>query len=366
MFNTARIISEVEQAVASKDEDWRLSTLRRVSDMFLSEQKRVDSSYILSFDVVLFVLSRSIETAARAALAERVADAANPLPELLKSFALDREVEVAAPVLERSLHLDEATLVHAAEIGGMHHLKAIARRPELSEAITDVIVKRGDDEVVEAVAGNEGARFSAGGFDSLFQRAQRSEGVFAAVSDRQDIPVEHFSNMLMLAKARARENLEQDLGPEAMLIVDDVIEGARLTPGDAIDPADIVRRFQASEVYVARRARNRMLQEIDITTWLGKRQTEDVVAGLALMTGCPMALVVHAFFAPDYYPVLFLASAAELSWPTLKTILAQRLARPLPPETIEGAYAAYSRLSPDTARRVLRFVKLRARQAKIG
>ena len=48
---------------------------------------------------------------------------------------------------------------------------AISERPMISPPVTEVIVRRGDRDVVRKVAGNAGAEFSAVGFNGLIRRA---------------------------------------------------------------------------------------------------------------------------------------------------------------------------------------------------
>ena len=50
---------------------------------------------------------------------------------------------------------------------GQNHLLAISERASLSEAVTDVLVDRGDTHVHHALAKNSGARFSESGFAAL-------------------------------------------------------------------------------------------------------------------------------------------------------------------------------------------------------
>ena len=80
------------------------------------------------------------------------------------SSPADDDIEVARPVLTRSERLSEHTLVATANSKSQQHLYAITQRDALSEAVTDILVERGDRDVVHAVVKNRGARFSDAGF----------------------------------------------------------------------------------------------------------------------------------------------------------------------------------------------------------
>jgi uncharacterized protein (DUF2336 family) len=58
-----------------------------------------------------------------------------------------------------------------AETKSQGHLYAISQRATLSEAVTDVLVDRGEQCILRTVAANRGARFSNLGFRKLIERA---------------------------------------------------------------------------------------------------------------------------------------------------------------------------------------------------
>ena len=94
-----------------------------------------------------------------AEFAERLAAVANAPPALVHQLIRADEIVIAGPLLRRSPLIDEPTLIDIARGKGQEHLLAISGRPSLSIGVTDVIIRRGDREVVRSVAGNAGARF---------------------------------------------------------------------------------------------------------------------------------------------------------------------------------------------------------------
>ena len=75
-------------------------------------------------------------------------------------------------MLAQSRRLDETDLVDIAKTKGQAHLFAISGRDGIGEAVTDVLVRRGDPEVVRNVADNRSAKLSDGGFTALVKRAE--------------------------------------------------------------------------------------------------------------------------------------------------------------------------------------------------
>ena len=59
---------------------------------------------------------------------------------------------MASPVLAQAERLDIKTLIECARIKNQEHLLAISRRKKLPEALTEVLVERGDQQVVLSIA----------------------------------------------------------------------------------------------------------------------------------------------------------------------------------------------------------------------
>ena len=112
------------------------------------------------FDDVFGLLIEEIESKARAELSNHLAPVSNAPVKVLRTLANDDDIAVAGPVLKLAPRLPEADLVDVAKTKSQAHLQAISARPALGEAVTDVLVRRGDREVARRVADNRGARIS--------------------------------------------------------------------------------------------------------------------------------------------------------------------------------------------------------------
>src|SRR6185295_8972209 len=129
------------------------------------------SEHVELFDGVLVGLVPHTETTVRADIAERLSSVANAPRNLVGQLAREDEIAIAGPLLRRSPVIDEQALIEIARDKGQAHLMAMTERPALSTDLTDVIVKRGDREVVRRTAGNAGASFSQSGYSALIKRA---------------------------------------------------------------------------------------------------------------------------------------------------------------------------------------------------
>src|SRR4029434_3914183 len=94
---------------------------------------------------------------------------------IVRTLAFDDDVDIACPVLAQSERLDDPTLVENAKAKSQAHLLAISRRSALSTVVTDVLVERGDAEVVVSTVENRRAQFSEAGFARIVQRSEGDE-----------------------------------------------------------------------------------------------------------------------------------------------------------------------------------------------
>lgn len=104
-------------------------------------------------------------------------------------------------MLAESKRLEDADLVEVAKTRGQAHLAAIAGRSNIGEAVTDVLVRRGDHDVVRNVADNQSAKLSEGGFSALVRRAEGDGDLAEKVGQRLDIPPHLFRDLLVRATA---------------------------------------------------------------------------------------------------------------------------------------------------------------------
>ncbi|MFX5914923.1 DUF2336 domain-containing protein, partial [Acinetobacter baumannii] len=80
------------------------------------------------------------------------------------------------------------TLIENARSKSQAHLMAISTRRVLSSAVTDVLVQRGNDEVIQSTVNNPGAEFNERGFTRLVSRAEGDDNLATCVGLRPNIP----------------------------------------------------------------------------------------------------------------------------------------------------------------------------------
>jgi len=76
--------------------------------------------------------------------------------------------------------------------------------------VTDVLVTRGNREVVNSVANNAGARFSGSGFLHMIKRAEGDSILAEQLGLRKDIPRHLFQQLIAKASDDVKKRLEQE------------------------------------------------------------------------------------------------------------------------------------------------------------
>src|ERR1700750_1961927 len=205
---TGNLLDELQSTLAHGTVARRVETLRRVTDLFINGAVDYSGEQIDLFDDVFQCLMHHIENSAKALLANRLAPIDTAPPQTIRTLAFDDLIEVAAPVLSRSERLDDDALIETARNKSQAHLMAISTRRILSGAVTDVLVLRGNDEVIQSTVNNPGAEFSERGFTRLVNRAEGDDDLATCLGMRPTIPRHLYLKLLAKASVTVRERLE--------------------------------------------------------------------------------------------------------------------------------------------------------------
>src|SRR6202051_4555360 len=190
------LIPGLDEIIRNGDPKRLAEAARRIAELFLQGAANLKSDHVDLFDGILIDLVPHTELAARTDLAERLSLLGNAPRALVGQLAREDEILIAGPLLRRSPVIDEAALVEIAAAKGQGHLLAMSERPALSPGLTDVIVRRGDRDVVRRAAGNAGAQFSTSGYSTLIKRAGQDGVLTLAVGQRDDLSAEQLKDLL--------------------------------------------------------------------------------------------------------------------------------------------------------------------------
>jgi uncharacterized protein (DUF2336 family) len=350
------LLDELQTTLAHGTVARRVETLRRVTDLFINGAVDYSDQQIGLFDDVFQCLMEHIETSAKALLASRLAPIDTAPPNTIRVLAFDDLIEVAAPVLSRSERLDDDTLIETARNKSQAHLMAISTRRVLSGAVTDVLVLRGNDDVIHSTVNNPGAEFSERGFTRLIDRAEGDDNLATCVAMRPTIPRHLYLKLLAKASVTVRERLEAANPQQAGEVPTAVREAARLARSA---PSAITRETAIAHALVKSLYEDSRLDEFQVAAFAEAGKFDEANAAIAALANVSVSVAENMMVETRAEGVMILAKVSGMSWSTVKAIINMRDDLSGMAETdLQACKATYERLRPSTAQQVLRFHRM--------
>jgi uncharacterized protein (DUF2336 family) len=258
--------------------------------------------------------------------------------------------------LRESTRLAAADLIEIAHTKSQSHLAAIGGRPQLDEAVTDVLVTKGDASVARIVAGNSGARFSHRGFSTLVVRAEAEVGLAEIVSIRAEMSPRHFRQLLLRATDTVRRRLMAISDPRTHAKIKRIVSQiAREVERAAAAPE---RDYSAAETLVDSMGADTKLLQERLLEFATAMWFEETVVCLAALGELSVSAVETIMTQNDDGGILLLCKGIGLNWPTAQAILSLSSSAGGARATDESS-ARFERVSNSTAERVLRFWRVR-------
>ncbi len=334
----------------------RRELLREVTDLFFMGADAHGPREMALFDEVLLTLSCEMETEVRVELAGRMA-AANQAPTRLIRTLASSDIAVAAPLLARSSALGEADLLDVVSTQGQAHLRVVSSRPDLTHAVSDMIVDRGDDQTLHALLSNDRASLSRAASEQAVDRAADNPALHAAVVNRHDLPVDLLNEMYFVVEARLREAItarNAAIDPEAL---DAALEAGRkrMAARDGALPAD----FAEAEAHVRALNRKGAITPTSLVAFLRHGERTRFLVALCELTEIDFHTARRIVERKDLDALAIVCKAADfdralfLTFAVLILDPGQGMAR------AEEYGRLYMDLPKDAALRTMRFWKMR-------
>jgi uncharacterized protein (DUF2336 family) len=351
MSQALKVIDELESALKFGSAERHNTILKSVTGLFLSGRERINDEITAVFDDVIVRLVDHVESRARVELSMDLAPVVNAPNHVIQRLAADDDIAVAGPVLAQSPQLTDQNLVELAASKGQSHLSKIAERKTLSPQVTDVLVDRGNAEVVTKVAVNSGARLSKTGMSMMVMRAGGDNALTQAMSRRADITPVLFKRLLNYATEEARTRMLAAAGPADREAINHVLtQLANQAGSKTISPKEIAaaQRLVHSFSQDTEHTRSKVLQFAD-----GNRIAE-LVAALSILSGMPIALISRLIRDTEPFGAMAVCRSIGLEWSVAHAVLST-----LPgmdedrEEKIGDLEEQYARLSVASAERLL-------------
>ncbi len=359
MSQSKTFLRDLDDAVSRGTSDSCVRALWHATDLLIAG--RYSDDEIWTFGEVIGRLADEIEVAARAQLAERLARNDVAPVNIIQKLAFDDSIDVAGPVLRESTRLDDNALVANAQTKSQPHLLAISQRTSLDDTVTDVLVTRGNQEVVNSVARNGGARFSGFGFLHMIKRAEGDSILAEQLGLRNDIPRHLFQQLISKASADVKKRLEHER-PEMIDQLQATVTDVTGALQSKLGP--VSRSYYVAKRVVSTQHQHGNLNESSIYDYARSHKIDEVTIGLSLLCSLPGDVIERALMDKNREMVLVLTKALGFSWPTTMALLFLGAKdHRITAQDLDDMEREFSRLNLETSRSVLKFYQTRKNTA---
>jgi uncharacterized protein (DUF2336 family) len=229
----------------------------------------------------------------------------------------------------------------------------MSERATLSPDLTEIIVRRGDRDVVRRAAGNAGAQFSPTGYSALIKRASRDGVLTLTVGQRDDLSDQRLRDLLEGSADIVRRRLLEVVKPGRQAAITRAISEI----SGVVEVVESRRDFAPAQRAILALHRAGGLNEAALFGFAKAYKYEEAVAALSAMSGVKIATLDHLIAGDRYDPILIVGKSIDLEWATVRALILLRLgpSRVASPADIESARVNFARLMPSTAERVVGF-----------
>ncbi|MDO8380437.1 DUF2336 domain-containing protein [Phenylobacterium sp.] len=124
------------------------------------------------------------------------------------ALKLAKDVEsISLPMLSSSPVFTDEDLAEIVRLGGPVRQVVIAKRPRVSQTVTNALVEYGVERAVEAACANDNADFADRALAKVIERFEKSERVLAAVAYRNVLPLAVTEKLIDLVSEEVRDHL---------------------------------------------------------------------------------------------------------------------------------------------------------------
>jgi uncharacterized protein (DUF2336 family) len=349
---------DLTKIASERSPEKRLELLHKVTDLYFEGFGNHSASESFLFndimEKIVELFSQDLKRKVSASLAV--------LPDfptnIVKNFAQDEDIEVARPVLRNALSLTDDDLVLLAERGSQAHLNAIAGRSIVPEKVTDVLIDRGDRNVVHTVTANHGARFSNRGLDRLVDKATDDVDLRELLVERPDLSPRAVDKLLPLVSESLLMKLAERGYDLKGAVPPDMIQALRQRFTAALK----TRKEDIRQVSAIIESIRKGTATLDESTRLIAESGRllDVATILASFTRLEPDHVFNLIYRGQLQTVLILSRSLELSWATVDAMLAVRAAKQRVHYFTDPAVKRdYEAVDLAIAQRAIRFLRVR-------
>ncbi|NKB60025.1 MAG: DUF2336 domain-containing protein [Alphaproteobacteria bacterium] len=180
-------VSDVARLIDDPSAENRANAAEKVASRF--EHGELSDAERQIAEDIFRVMVKDAEERVRTALVSHLKHAPELSADVALSLAQDASDAVALPMLEFSEALSDDDLIEIVRTQGSRRQTAVAGRPTVSEAVADMLVDHGDEEVVATLVGNDGADVGEATMHKVVDKFGDSERVQTPLVMRATLPI---------------------------------------------------------------------------------------------------------------------------------------------------------------------------------
>lgn len=340
----------------TSDSGQRRELLRDVTDLFFETSGTRNDREAALFDDVLQLVAAEMQDSVLAELAVRFADADDAPVGLMRDLA-NHAFEIAAPVLQRSKALDEQTLLQIVNYQSQQHIKAVAQRQDVSETLSDAIVKFGDDNALDALMRNEGATVSRTSMEAAVDRARRNALLHEAVVERRDLPLDLLNEMYFVVENRLRDQIMERNAAVDTATLDAALSKARERIKASV--GDMSAEAKNAMSFIQSKKNNGELNARLLVSLYREAKRMHFLYGLAEITNLDHETITNLLERKDVDGLAMICRAANIERPLFVTLAVLACGGEEAMEKAEEFGKLYNAVPVEAAQRAMRFLKVR-------
>ncbi|MEM1151688.1 MAG: DUF2336 domain-containing protein, partial [Pseudomonadota bacterium] len=150
--------------------------------------------------------------------AQRLGDKSEA-PRRLLRFLAASPIEIARPILEDNLGVEEPDLAHVAQVASREHRLLIAQRKNVGAMLADVLIGFGEPDVISALLLNKLSCMSDLGLDQVLEISREHTDLCALLIDRPELTPAHAMVLFWWSPAPVRRAILQRHAADRMDLI---------------------------------------------------------------------------------------------------------------------------------------------------
>lgn len=365
-ISPADVIVELEDVIAACSPERCARMLARTADLLVVRRDRLHELHLGVLDDVLVRLTSRMVPGALVQLSITLAELAVVPRQTLRRLASHEDPAVSCPVLLKSPALSQSDLGAVAASCHQPQLLAIARRSKIEKAVTEILVKRGNDDICLAVIKNPGAEFSDAAYSTLIGKAEQDTAeqhgkISKALVLRPGTPELVVRRLLSTAPRQATPS--KSIAPSGLHAQDEAsVSTHEPVPTKRPEAAD----YASARPEIVRLNRIGKLNDSTVNRFAIRGEIANLFTAVSVLSGAPIEIVERVMRDSDCEALVMACRASRLNWQTTLTILSNRSGARLSFAERERAQQIFESLLLSTSQWTVRWGEMTATASTCG